>query len=79
MMKLGLPILAVAAVASALPQSASTPPPSFKITNIVSGGTGCPQGSIDVKWTDEKVLPISKLSFHSLSRIQFYPIFSHFA
>ncbi|KAJ4404520.1 hypothetical protein N0V91_005864 [Didymella pomorum] len=58
-MKFTLPILAVAAVASALPQSTSTPPPSFKITNVVSGGTGCPQGSIDVKWTDDKVLPIN--------------------
>lgn len=57
-MKLALPILTVAAVASALPQTASTPPPSFKITNVVSGGTGCPQGSIDVNWTDDKVLPI---------------------
>ncbi|KAF1926202.1 uncharacterized protein M421DRAFT_422877 [Didymella exigua CBS 183.55] len=54
-MKLALP---VAALASALPQTASTPPPSFKITNVVSGGTGCPSGSINVEWTDDAVLPI---------------------
>ena len=58
-MKFTLPILTVAAVASALPQTTSTPPPSFKITNVISGGTGCPQGSIDVSWTDNKILPIS--------------------
>ncbi|KAJ4333682.1 hypothetical protein N0V87_007438 [Didymella glomerata] len=33
-------MLAVSAVAFALPQSASTPPPSFKITNVVSGDFG---------------------------------------
>lgn len=59
-MKFALPALAVVAVASALPQTTSTPPPSFKITNVVSGGTGCPQGSIDVDWTDDRVLPICK-------------------
>jgi hypothetical protein len=50
----------VVAVASALPQNLSTPPPAFKIVNVVSGGTGCPKGSIDVNWTDEKILPICK-------------------
>jgi hypothetical protein len=63
-MKLALSMLAVSAVAFALPQSASTPPPSFKITNVVSGGTGCPQGTIDVKWTDDKVLPICEPFSH---------------
>lgn len=59
-MKFVLSVAAIIAVASALPQSLSTPPPSFKITSVVSGGTGCPQGSVDVDWTDEKVLPICK-------------------
>ncbi|KAL1599313.1 hypothetical protein SLS59_006330 [Nothophoma quercina] len=58
-MKFTLPILTFAAVASALPQTTSIPPPSFKITNVISGGTGCPQGSIDVSWTDNKILPIN--------------------
>jgi hypothetical protein len=57
-MKLTLSVLAIAVVASALPQTTSTPPPAFKITNVVSGGTGCPQGSIDVNWADNKILPI---------------------
>ncbi|KAF2627545.1 hypothetical protein BU25DRAFT_439961 [Macroventuria anomochaeta] len=57
-MKFAVPALAFVAVASALPQTTSTPPPSFEITNVVSGGTGCPQGSIDVNWTDNKILPI---------------------
>ncbi|KAJ4338492.1 hypothetical protein N0V95_008029 [Ascochyta clinopodiicola] len=56
-MKYTLPVLGLTALASALPQTAS-PPPSFKITNVISGGTGCPRGSIDVNWTDNKILPI---------------------
>jgi hypothetical protein len=59
-MKFVLSVAAVVAVASALPQNLSAPPPAFKIVNVVSGGTGCPKGSIDVNWTDEKVLPICK-------------------
>ncbi|KAJ4375648.1 hypothetical protein N0V86_007181 [Didymella sp. IMI 355093] len=58
-MKITLTVLAIAAVAAALPQTASTPPPSFNITNVVSGGTGCPRGSIDVQWTDDAVVPIN--------------------
>lgn len=57
-MRLTIPILGFTALVSALPQP-STPPPSFKITNVVSGGTGCPQGSINATWTDEQILPIS--------------------
>ncbi|KZM19044.1 hypothetical protein ST47_g9795 [Ascochyta rabiei] len=56
-MKYTLPVLGLTALASALPQTTS-PPPSFKITNVISGGTGCPRGSIDVNWTDHKILPI---------------------
>ncbi|KAH7391112.1 hypothetical protein DE146DRAFT_155845 [Phaeosphaeria sp. MPI-PUGE-AT-0046c] len=48
--------LAVATFASPAP---SVAPSSFKIANVVSGGSGCPQGSIDIDWTDQKVLPIS--------------------
>ena len=51
-MKFLLSVAAVVAVAAA--------PPAFKIVNVVSGGTGCPQGSIEVNWTDERVLPICK-------------------
>ncbi|KAF2846887.1 hypothetical protein T440DRAFT_557802 [Plenodomus tracheiphilus IPT5] len=55
-MKYTLPTLALAATALAAPTNIA--PPAFKITNVVSGGSGCPQGSIDVSWTDSKVLPI---------------------
>ncbi|KAF1356015.1 hypothetical protein EJ07DRAFT_130232 [Lizonia empirigonia] len=57
-MRLTIPILGFTAIVSALPQP-STPPPCFKITNVVSGGTGCPQGSINATWTDEQILPIN--------------------
>ncbi|KAJ8114565.1 hypothetical protein OPT61_g3574 [Boeremia exigua] len=57
-MKLIVPTLALVTAVAALPQTASTRPPSFNITDVVSGGTGCPQGSIDVRWTDDAVLPI---------------------
>ncbi|KAJ4988849.1 secreted protein [Stagonosporopsis vannaccii] len=50
--------IALATAVAALPQTLSTPPPSFNITNVVAGGTGCPQGSIDVRWTDDAILPI---------------------
>lgn len=63
-MRLALTVFAAAGVASAFPQTPSMPPPSFKITNVVSGGTGCPQGSIDLHWTDSKVLPICKSCTH---------------
>src|SRR5690242_10768405 len=53
-------INALATAVAALPQTTSTPPPSFNITNVVVGGTGCPQGSIDVRWTDSAILPICK-------------------
>lgn len=54
-------VAACAAVASAMPQAASPAPQAFNITNVVAGGTGCPRGSIDVEWKDDKVLPICKL------------------
>lgn len=57
--------LVLASAAAALPQTTSTPPPSFNITEVVAGGTGCPQGSIDVKWTDDAILPICESSTHS--------------
>ena len=57
-MKFVLSVAAVVAVSSALPQNLTAAPPAFKIVNVVSGGTGCPQGSIEVNWTDERVLPI---------------------
>lgn len=55
-MKFILPFLVLAATSIAAPQNAA--PPSFRIKNVISGGSGCPQGSIDVSWTDSKVLPI---------------------
>lgn len=59
-MKASVLTLALATAVAALPQTSSSPPPSFNITNVVAGGTGCPQGSIDVRWTDDAVLPICK-------------------
>ena len=60
-----LSVAAVVAVSSALPQNLTAAPPAFKIVNVVSGGTGCPQGSIEVNWTDERVLPICKFLTNS--------------
>ncbi|KAF1851354.1 uncharacterized protein K460DRAFT_412927 [Cucurbitaria berberidis CBS 394.84] len=58
-MKYTFTTLAFAALsfANPVPQSYSAPP-SFRIKNVVSGGSGCPQGSIDINWTDNRVLPI---------------------
>lgn len=58
-MKYTISTLALAAVAlsNPIPDSAAAPP-SFKIANVVSGGSGCPQGSIDINWTNQAVLPI---------------------
>ncbi|KAF2112184.1 hypothetical protein BDV96DRAFT_602631 [Lophiotrema nucula] len=50
--------LVAAALASPLPDSVASVPSSYKISNIVSGGSGCPQGSIDVSYTDSTILPI---------------------
>ncbi|KAF1914148.1 hypothetical protein BDU57DRAFT_500208 [Ampelomyces quisqualis] len=50
--------LAAASLASPVPETASVAPSSFKITNVVSGGSGCPQGSIDINWSDNRVFPI---------------------
>ncbi|KAF2268204.1 hypothetical protein CC78DRAFT_17100 [Lojkania enalia] len=49
--------LAAFSLASPVPDTALAPP-SFKIANVVSGGSGCPQGSIDVSYTDSTILPI---------------------
>ncbi|KAF2662588.1 hypothetical protein K491DRAFT_709939 [Lophiostoma macrostomum CBS 122681] len=58
-MKYAFSTLALAGVALSNPIPDSTAAPSsFKITNIVSGGSGCPQGSIDIDWTNQGVLPI---------------------
>jgi hypothetical protein len=50
--------LMAVAVANPIPDSVSASPPSYKITNVISGGSGCPQGSIDIDFTDSKILPI---------------------
>ncbi|KAF2033049.1 hypothetical protein EK21DRAFT_98605 [Setomelanomma holmii] len=61
-MKYAFSTLALAAASLASPisevVSRDVAPTSFKITDVVYGGSGCPQGSIDVKWTDSKILPI---------------------
>ncbi|KAF2868811.1 hypothetical protein BDV95DRAFT_597125 [Massariosphaeria phaeospora] len=49
--------LAATALANPLPEAQGAPP-SFRIKNVVSGGSGCPQGSVDIDYTDSKVLPI---------------------
>lgn len=56
MMKGLLATLALAAVSLASPTNQA--PDSFKIKNVVYGGSGCPQGSIDVDWTENGILPI---------------------
>jgi hypothetical protein len=50
--------LTAASLASPVPQAAASAPPVFKITNIVSGGSGCPQGSIDIDYSNSGILPI---------------------
>jgi hypothetical protein len=64
-MKYTFTALALAAVTLAAPQSGATPP-SFKIKDVVSGGSGCPQGSIDINWTDNRILPICSSFIHEL-------------
>ena len=60
-MKYTLTALALAAISFAAPTYQS--PDSFKINSVVSGGSGCPQGSIDINWTDNGILPICASSF----------------
>jgi hypothetical protein len=50
--------LASIAFASPIPDAGSTAPSSFKIAKVAYGGSGCPQGSINVDFTDSRVLPI---------------------
>lgn len=50
--------LAAATLASPIPDAVAAAPPSFRIANVISGGSGCPQGSIDINFTDSKILPI---------------------
>ncbi|KAF2737148.1 hypothetical protein EJ04DRAFT_461652 [Polyplosphaeria fusca] len=58
-MKYSIAPLALAAISMASPvPDAVASPPSVKISNVVSGGSGCPQGSIDVSYTDNAILPI---------------------
>ncbi|KAH7079851.1 hypothetical protein BKA63DRAFT_229515 [Paraphoma chrysanthemicola] len=62
-MKYAYAALALAAGAVATPASEivtrDPTPASFKITNVVYGGSGCPQGSIDIKWNDSRIFPIN--------------------
>ena len=51
--------LASLTLATPLPASnAALAPPAFKIKNVVSGGSGCPQGSIDIIFSDSTLMPI---------------------
>ncbi|PVH91678.1 hypothetical protein DM02DRAFT_331158 [Periconia macrospinosa] len=49
--------LAGAALASPIPEAAAAPS-SFKINGVISGGSGCPQGSINVDYNNQGILPI---------------------
>ncbi|KAF2017781.1 hypothetical protein BU24DRAFT_432390 [Aaosphaeria arxii CBS 175.79] len=51
-------VLAAVALASPVPEAVAVAPGSFRINNVVSGGSGCPQGSIDIDWTNSQILPI---------------------
>ncbi|KAF2182512.1 hypothetical protein K469DRAFT_636395 [Zopfia rhizophila CBS 207.26] len=58
-MKYILPSLALASLSLANPIPETAQPPSFKINKVIYGGSGCPQGSIDVDFTpDGRILPI---------------------
>lgn len=59
-MKYTFTALALAALSLATPVPEAAAPASFKIQGVVSGGSGCPQGSIDIDYTDSKILPICK-------------------
>jgi len=61
--------MAALSVANPIPDATASGPSSFKITNIISGGTGCPQGSIDIAYTDNAVLPICNYALKTLVRI----------
>ena len=58
-MKYAIATIAFVALSSAAPlEQRGDAPSGFKIANIVYGGSGCPQGSLDIDWTDSRVLPI---------------------
>ncbi|KAF1954501.1 ankyrin [Byssothecium circinans] len=50
--------LVTASLASPIPDAVSSSPPVFKINKVISGGSGCPQGSIDVDYTNSGIVPI---------------------
>ncbi|KAK3201784.1 hypothetical protein GRF29_164g625709 [Pseudopithomyces chartarum] len=52
---LSLPLLALSAPTTVERDSA---PPSYRINKVVYGGSGCPQGSLDINWTNNGILPI---------------------
>ena len=53
---LSLPLLALSAPTTVERDSSS--PSSYKINKVVYGGSGCPQGSLDINWTNNGILPI---------------------
>lgn len=60
-MKYALPalsLLATTALATPIPDAVAAAPPAFKINKVVYGGSGCPQGTIDVDYTNSAILPI---------------------
>jgi hypothetical protein len=62
--------LATLSLASPLPDAApatsAAAPSSFKIAGVISGGSGCPQGSINIDYTDSRILPICKSSLPTI-------------
>lgn len=50
--------LAGAALASPVPDAVASAPPSFKINGAIYGGSGCPQGSTNVDYNSQGILPI---------------------
>lgn len=55
---LALPLLAIA---SPVPGDIAAAPPAFKINGVIHGGTGCPQGTLDIGYSNNGILPICKI------------------
>lgn len=50
--------MASLALASPIPDAVAAAPPAFKVKSVISGGSGCPQGSINIDYTNSGILPI---------------------
>lgn len=49
--------LLATSLANPVPATADSPP-AFKINNVISGGSGCPQGTIDIDYSNSAIMPI---------------------